>query len=100
MRLSDIFRADEGRKLLKHPRRGLLRFEHASFQANDDAALKLVIPTPARGDVRPYSGAALSPRALDSFEASEAITMTTAISAITSVQMALISGFTPSRTSE
>ena len=49
---------------------------------------------------RPYNGAALSPRALDSFEASDAITMTTAIKAITSVQMALISGLTPSRTSE
>ena len=47
-----------------------------------------------------YSGAALSPRALDSFEANEATTITTAISAITSVQIALISGFTPSRTSE
>ena len=47
-----------------------------------------------------YSGAALSPCELDSFEASEAITITTAISAITMVQIALISGFTPNRTSE
>ena len=47
-----------------------------------------------------YNGAALSPRALDSFEANDATMMTTAISPITSVQMALISGFTPSRTSE
>ena len=47
-----------------------------------------------------YSGAALSPCELDSFEANEAITMITAISAITMVQIALISGFTPSRTSE
>ena len=47
-----------------------------------------------------YSGAAPSPCELDSFEASEAITITTAISAITMVQIALISGFTPSRTSE
>ena len=47
-----------------------------------------------------YSGAALLASALDSFEASEAITITTAISAITMVQIALISGFTPSRTSE
>jgi hypothetical protein len=47
-----------------------------------------------------YSGAALSPCELDSFEASEAITITAAISAITMVQIALISGFTPSRTSE
>ena len=47
-----------------------------------------------------YSGAALSPFARDSFETSEATTITTAIKAITSVQIALISGFTPSRTSE
>jgi hypothetical protein len=47
-----------------------------------------------------YSGAALSACELDSFETSEAIKMTTAISAITMVQIALISGFTPSRTSE
>ncbi len=47
-----------------------------------------------------YSGAALSPRAFVSFETSEATTITTAIKPITSVQMALISGFTPSRTSE
>ena len=47
-----------------------------------------------------YSGATVSLRALDSFEASEATTMITAIKAITSVQIALISGFTPSRTSE
>jgi hypothetical protein len=47
-----------------------------------------------------YNGAALLPRASESFEASDATTMTTAISAITSVQIALISGFTPSRTSE
>lgn len=50
--------------------------------------------------LRSQSGAALSPCELDSFEASEAITMTAAIKAITSVQIALISGFTPSRTSE
>jgi hypothetical protein len=49
---------------------------------------------------RPYSGAALSPRALESLEANDATTITQAISPITSVQMALISGFTPSRTSE
>jgi hypothetical protein len=49
---------------------------------------------------RPYSGAALSPRELDNFAAKEAAVMTTAIKAITSVQMALISGFTPNRTSE
>ena len=47
-----------------------------------------------------YRGAALSPLALDSFETSDASTMTPAITAIAIVQMALISGFTPSRTSE
>lgn len=35
------------RKLIHHPVRGLLRFETASFQANDDVSLKLVIYTPA-----------------------------------------------------
>ena len=39
-----------------------------------------------------YNGAALSPCELDSFDASDAITITTAISAITMVQIALISG--------
>ena len=36
-----------GRKLLNHPERGLLRFEYATFQANDDPALTLAIYTPA-----------------------------------------------------
>jgi transcriptional regulator with XRE-family HTH domain len=35
-----------GRKSLHHPDKGLLQFEYASFQANDDPALKLVIYTP------------------------------------------------------
>jgi hypothetical protein len=35
-----------GRKTLNHPNRGVLQFEYASFQANDDPALKLVIYTP------------------------------------------------------
>ena len=35
-----------GRKSLHHPKLGLLQFEHTSFQANDDPALKLVIYTP------------------------------------------------------
>lgn len=42
----DIRSVATGRKLLSHPERGLLRFEYASFQANDDPALKLVIYTP------------------------------------------------------
>jgi hypothetical protein len=55
---------------------------------------------PARTSGRRQSGAALSPRELDNFDANDAITITTAISAITIVQIALISGFTPNRTSE
>ena len=47
-----------------------------------------------------YNGAALSPCALDSFEANDASTITTEINPITMVQIALISGFTPRRTSE
>ncbi|HEU5095329.1 MAG TPA: helix-turn-helix transcriptional regulator [Reyranella sp.] len=42
----DIKAVAAGHKLMKHPKRGLLRFEHASFQANDDPALKLIIYTP------------------------------------------------------
>jgi hypothetical protein len=44
-----------------------------------------------------YSGAALSPLRLDSFEANEASTMTTAIKPTTSVQIALISAAFRSR---
>ena len=36
-----------GKKVLAHPLKGLLRFEYATFQSNDDPALKLVIYTPA-----------------------------------------------------
>jgi transcriptional regulator with XRE-family HTH domain len=43
----DIGGVAAGRKLLRHPRKGVLRLEHASFQSNDDPALKLVIYTPA-----------------------------------------------------
>ena len=42
----DIRAAASGRKQMSHPAKGLLRFEHASFQASDDPALKLVIYTP------------------------------------------------------
>jgi hypothetical protein len=35
-----------GSKLLHHPRKGAVRYEYASFQANDDPALKLIIYTP------------------------------------------------------
>jgi transcriptional regulator with XRE-family HTH domain len=43
----DIRAPVSGRKTLHHPTRGLLRLDHASFQANDNSALKLVIYTPA-----------------------------------------------------
>ncbi len=38
--------AAAGRKTLSHPKKGVVQFEYASFQANDDPALKLVIYTP------------------------------------------------------
>jgi transcriptional regulator with XRE-family HTH domain len=43
----DVGRPVSGRKTLHHPTRGVIAFDHASFQANDDPALKLVIYTPA-----------------------------------------------------
>lgn len=43
----DISGAAAGLKSLNHPKKGRLRFEHASFQANDDPGLKLVIYGPA-----------------------------------------------------
>jgi hypothetical protein len=43
----DIRGVAAGRKSLSHPKRGRLRLEYASFQANDDPALKLVVYTAA-----------------------------------------------------
>lgn len=43
----DVGRPASGRKTLHHPTRGVIAFDHASFQANDDPGLKLVIYTPA-----------------------------------------------------
>lgn len=43
----DVRGSVAGEKLLNHPSRGPLRFEYATFQANDDPALKLAIYTPA-----------------------------------------------------
>jgi transcriptional regulator with XRE-family HTH domain len=54
-RAHDIRSALSGQKLVRHPRKGLLRFEHASFQANDDPALKLVIYTPVKTPIRTSS---------------------------------------------
>jgi PAS domain-containing protein len=45
-KVHDIGSGVAGQKQLSHPRMGSLRFEFASFQANDDPALKLVIYTP------------------------------------------------------
>jgi transcriptional regulator with XRE-family HTH domain len=43
----DIGAARAGRKRLSHPKLGTVRLSYASFQSNDDRALKLVIYTPA-----------------------------------------------------
>ncbi|WP_224366979.1 helix-turn-helix transcriptional regulator [Hyalangium versicolor] len=42
----DIRGVASGQKRLRHPKKGWLQFEYASFQANDNPALKLVIYTP------------------------------------------------------
>jgi transcriptional regulator with XRE-family HTH domain len=42
----DIRSSGKGQKLLHHREKGLLRFEYATFQANDDPALKLSIYNP------------------------------------------------------
>jgi transcriptional regulator with XRE-family HTH domain len=42
----DVRRPASGRKTLHHPTKGVIAFDHASFQANDDPGLKLVIYTP------------------------------------------------------
>ena len=41
----DISGVAAGQKSLSHPKKGRLKLEYASFQANDDPALKLVIYT-------------------------------------------------------
>jgi transcriptional regulator with XRE-family HTH domain len=43
----DIRGGAGGVKRLRHPKKGLLRLAHASFQANDDPDLKLIIYSPA-----------------------------------------------------
>lgn len=42
----DIRSVAAGRKMLSHPQKGSINFEYATFQANDDPALKLVIYAP------------------------------------------------------
>ena len=43
----DVGGTAAGQKSLSHPKKGRLKLEYASFQANDDPALKLVIYTVA-----------------------------------------------------
>ncbi len=43
----DVRNAIAGRKNMHHPKKGVLRFDYASFTVNDDPTLKLVIYTPA-----------------------------------------------------
>jgi len=43
----DIRGGASGQKVLIHPQRGAQRYDYATFQANDDPALKLAIYTPA-----------------------------------------------------
>jgi len=45
-RAHDVRNVATGRKQFHHPRKGVLRFDYASFQVNDDPALKLAIYTP------------------------------------------------------
>jgi MmyB-like transcription regulator ligand binding domain len=47
----DIRSVVGGQRLSNHPKKGVLRFEHASFHANEDPALKLVIFTPVWSDL-------------------------------------------------
>jgi transcriptional regulator with XRE-family HTH domain len=42
----DVRNSEAGVKTLHHPVRGVLRFEYATFQANDDPALKLTVYNP------------------------------------------------------
>jgi hypothetical protein len=45
-RAHDVRSPASGQKTLVHPEHGPRRYEYASFQANDDPALKLAIYTP------------------------------------------------------
>lgn len=42
----DVRGAGAGVKRIHHPRKGLLRFEHASFQSTEDPTLRLIVYTP------------------------------------------------------
>ncbi|WP_244391538.1 transcriptional regulator [Burkholderia pseudomallei] len=47
----DVRGGMSGQKVFAHARRGTQRYEYATFQANDDLALKLAIYTPVSVDV-------------------------------------------------
>ncbi|NTY34865.1 helix-turn-helix transcriptional regulator [Burkholderia diffusa] len=46
----DVRSGVSGQKVFAHAQRGTQRYEYATFQANDDPALKLAIYTPVSGD--------------------------------------------------
>ena len=46
----DVRSGVSGQKVFAHARQGVQRYEYATFQANDDPALKLAIYTPVSGD--------------------------------------------------
>ncbi|MGT0249132.1 helix-turn-helix transcriptional regulator [Burkholderia pyrrocinia] len=46
----DVRSGASGQKVLVHAQRGTQRYEYATFQANDDPALKLAIYSPVNGD--------------------------------------------------
>lgn len=52
----DVRGGGSGEKVLHHPARGALRFGYATFQANDDPALKLAIYTPVGSPARADAG--------------------------------------------
>ncbi len=59
----DVRHPASGRKNLRHPVKGVIAFDHASFQANDDPGLKLVIYTPVPADgVNASAPARVTPR--------------------------------------
>jgi len=46
----DVRSGASGQKVLAHAKHGTQRYEYATFQANDDPALKLAIYTPVGAD--------------------------------------------------
>ena len=50
----DVHQSVSGCKILHHPSKGVLAFDHASFQTNDDPGLKLVIYTPVRSGLQSF----------------------------------------------